>query len=174
MFVRSKAPLLPIQSPVHRPIGYDDDKFNKPGSKSPSYLPRIVLLILSIIALRFVLYMKTPTVPESMAPISDIKTKLPKVVSTNSTNDKRRASVVAGTLHAWKGYYLYAWGKDELLPLSKLGSDWFGLGLTIIDSLDLFHIMSHEDPACLLAYNQARDWIVETLDVNKGEVRRPR
>jgi hypothetical protein len=94
-------------------------------------------------------------------------------------NDKRRASVVAGTLHAWKGLFIYlqhlgyrtyAWGKDMLLPVSKRGSDWFGLGLTIIDSLDLFHIMSHEDPECLVAYNQAKDWIVDSLDVTKGEV----
>jgi hypothetical protein len=30
--------------------------------------------------------------------------------------------------------------------------------------------MSHEDPACLVAYNEAKDWIVESLDVNTGEV----
>ena len=27
---------------------------------------------------------------------------------------------------AWQGYTDYAWGRDELKPLSKSGQDWFG------------------------------------------------
>ena len=39
--------------------------------------------------------------------------------------------------HSWAGYTQYAWGYDELLPLSKTGENSFcGLGATIIDSLD--------------------------------------
>jgi mannosyl-oligosaccharide alpha-1,2-mannosidase len=44
--------------------------------------------------------------------------------------------------HAWKAYRTYAWGFDELLPLSKSPSSWFGLGLTIIDSIDTLYIMN--------------------------------
>jgi mannosyl-oligosaccharide alpha-1,2-mannosidase len=44
--------------------------------------------------------------------------------------------------HAWKAYRTYAWGYDELLPLSKVASSWFGLGLTIIDSIDTLYIMN--------------------------------
>jgi mannosyl-oligosaccharide alpha-1,2-mannosidase len=44
--------------------------------------------------------------------------------------------------HAWKAYRTYAWGYDELLPLSKSPSSWFGLGLTIIDSIDTLYIMN--------------------------------
>ena len=29
-------------------------------------------------------------------------------------------------LHAWQGYKLYAWGHDELRPLSKGSHDWYG------------------------------------------------
>lgn len=43
--------------------------------------------------------------------------------------------------HAWKGYKDFAWGHDELRPLSKSYSEWFGLGLTLIDSLDTMWIM---------------------------------
>lgn len=35
----------------------------------------------------------------------------------------------------------YAWGHDELLPLSKTHSQWFDLGLTLVDSLDTLLIM---------------------------------
>lgn len=43
--------------------------------------------------------------------------------------------------HAWKGYKSYAWGHDELKPISKTFGEWFGLGLTLIDSLDTMWIM---------------------------------
>lgn len=39
--------------------------------------------------------------------------------------------------HSWRGYVDYAWGSDELLPLSKTGTDSFcGTGATILDALD--------------------------------------
>lgn len=44
--------------------------------------------------------------------------------------------------HAWRAYRTYAWGYDELLPLSKSPSPWFGLGLTIVDSIDTLYIMN--------------------------------
>lgn len=43
--------------------------------------------------------------------------------------------------HAWKGYKDFAWGHDELRPLSKSYSEWFGLGLTLIDALDTMWIL---------------------------------
>lgn len=45
-------------------------------------------------------------------------------------------------LHAWQGYEDYAWGWDELRPLSKNGTNNFGgLGATIVDSLDTLKMM---------------------------------
>ena len=44
--------------------------------------------------------------------------------------------------HAWKAYRTYAWGYDELQPLSKTPSAWFGLGLTIVDAIDTLYIMN--------------------------------
>lgn len=43
--------------------------------------------------------------------------------------------------HAWKGYKSHAWGRDELKPISKSFGEWFGLGLTLIDSLDTMWIL---------------------------------
>ena len=38
----------------------------------------------------------------------------------------------------------HAWGRDELLPLSRTGSKWFDLGLTLADSLDTLLIAGLE------------------------------
>ena len=50
-------------------------------------------------------------------------------------------TVVAMFRHAWKGYKAHAWGHDHLRPISKRFDDWFGIGLTLIDSLDTMYIM---------------------------------
>lgn len=43
--------------------------------------------------------------------------------------------------HAWRGYKEFAWGHDELRPISKSYGEWFGLGLTLIDALDTMWIL---------------------------------
>ena len=49
--------------------------------------------------------------------------------------------VFQAMLHAWQGYKNGAWGHDELLPVSRTALDSFGMGLTIIDSLDTLWLM---------------------------------
>lgn len=46
-------------------------------------------------------------------------------------------------LHAWNGYKQYAWGHDELRPLSKTYYDWYGTSLymTPVDALDTMILM---------------------------------
>lgn len=67
------------------------------------------------------------------------------------TNDRQRA-VVTAAKHAWSGYKKYAWGHDNLKPISQGFHDWFGLGLTIVDSLDTLYIMNmHEGGSLLLS-----------------------
>lgn len=61
--------------------------------------------------------------------------------------------------HAWDNYKLYAWGKNELRPLTKRAHSGsiFGayeLGATIIDSLDSLYIMGLRDE-----YQEAHDWV---------------
>ncbi|XP_077986058.1 endoplasmic reticulum mannosyl-oligosaccharide 1,2-alpha-mannosidase-like isoform X2 [Glandiceps talaboti] len=73
----------------------------------------------------------------------------------------RQEAVVAAFKHAWSGYKKYAWGHDELKPISKTHSEWFRLGLTLIDSLDTMYIMGLTEE-----FQEARDWVANTLDVN--------
>lgn len=60
------------------------------------------------------------------------------------TNDRQRA-VVAAARHAWTGYKKFAWGHDNLKPISMGSHDWFGLGLTIVDALDTLYIMNMQE-----------------------------
>lgn len=52
-------------------------------------------------------------------------------------------------LHAWEGYKKYAWGHDELKPLSKSYHDWYRVPLmmTPIDALDTMLVMGLKEQA---------------------------
>ncbi|KRF93895.1 mannosyl-oligosaccharide alpha-1,2-mannosidase IA isoform X1 [Drosophila mojavensis] len=72
---------------------------------------------------------------------------------------ERRAHVKQMMEHAWHNYKLYAWGKNELRPLSQrphsgsiFGS--YDLGATIVDGLDTLYIMGLQKE-----YKEGRDWI---------------
>jgi len=70
--------------------------------------------------------------------------------------------------HAWDNYVRYAWGKNELRPISKRGhsASIFGavsLGATIVDGLDTLYIMGLEEE-----FKQGRDWIAENFDINSA------
>ena len=75
---------------------------------------------------------------------------------------KRQLEVVKAMKHAWKGYKSYAWGHDELRPISKTYSEWFMLGLTIVDSLDTLWLMNMMEE-----YKEARDWVANELIFDK-------
>ena len=57
--------------------------------------------------------------------------------------------MVDAFLHAWAGYRKFAWGHDELKPLTRSFSEWFGLGLTLIDALDTMWILGLKNGTCL-------------------------
>src|SRR5437588_3328555 len=52
-------------------------------------------------------------------------------------------------LFSWRAYEQYAWGHDELRPLSKTPRDWYGesLLMTPVDSLDTLILMGLNDEA---------------------------
>jgi ER degradation enhancer, mannosidase alpha-like 2 len=52
-------------------------------------------------------------------------------------------------VHAWEGYKKYAWGHDELKPLSKSYHDWYAgsLMMTPIDALDTMLVMGLKQQA---------------------------
>ena len=62
---------------------------------------------------------------------------------------KLAAEIKAEFLHAWNGYKKYAWGHDDLKPLSKTYHDWYGQSLlmTPIDALDTMIVMGLKDEA---------------------------
>uniref|UniRef100_A0A8C2K6W2 alpha-1,2-Mannosidase n=1 Tax=Cyprinus carpio TaxID=7962 RepID=A0A8C2K6W2_CYPCA len=65
--------------------------------------------------------------------------------------------------HAWKGYKDFAWGHDELKPISKTHGEWFGLGLTLIDALDTMWILGLKDE-----FAEAKKWVETELSFSKN------
>jgi mannosidase alpha-like ER degradation enhancer 2 len=57
--------------------------------------------------------------------------------------------VRAGFVHAWQGYRRYAWGHDDLDPLSRKPRDWYGVPLlmTPVDAYDTMLLMGLDDEA---------------------------
>jgi Glycosyl hydrolase family 47 len=55
------------------------------------------------------------------------------------------AQVRAEFLHAWQGYQRFAWGHDEVKPVSGTSSEFFvpghPIGLSIIEALDTLYVM---------------------------------
>lgn len=99
--------------------------------------------------------------------------KRPSPIVFPSLTNARQRAVVAGFKHGWAGYKKYAWGQDMLKPLSKTAHKWFGLGLTLVDSLDTLWIMGLTED-----FLEARDWVRDefrlslessTADVNLFE-----
>ncbi|XP_038655624.1 mannosyl-oligosaccharide 1,2-alpha-mannosidase IA [Scyliorhinus canicula] len=77
----------------------------------------------------------------------------------------RQAKIKEMMKHAWENYKRYAWGSNELKPLSKRhhSSSLFGnfQGATIVDALDTLYIMGMHDE-----FNEAKEWIEKNLDFN--------
>ncbi len=62
--------------------------------------------------------------------------------------------------HAWLGYERYAFGGDELKPISKTAHEWLGLGVTILDSLDVLHMAGLRDEL-----SRGIHWIEANLNI---------
>ena len=67
-------------------------------------------------------------------------------------------------LSAWQAYERYAWGHDELKPVTRTPRDWYGesLLLTPVDSLDTLLLMGLKDQA-----DRARALILEKLSFDR-------
>ena len=92
-----------------------------------------------------------PVPKESIIPLPKGEPrKIPKIqfdFTTESSVDRkerhRRQSAVKDSFrHAWDGYKKYAWGHDEIRPVSKTFRDPFaGWSATLVDALDTMAIM---------------------------------
>ncbi|MDQ5844393.1 MAG: glycoside hydrolase family 47 protein, partial [Acidobacteriota bacterium] len=77
---------------------------------------------------------------------------------------KLASEVRSEFLHAWNGYKKYAWGHDDLKPLSKTHHDWYAqpLLMTPVDALDTMIIMGFRKEA-----NETREYIATNLSFDK-------
>ena len=68
-------------------------------------------------------------------------------------------------LHAWNGYKKYAWGHDELLPLTKSYKDWYkeSLLLTPMDAFGTMEIMGLSEEA-----KEDKELILSKLSFDKN------
>ncbi|OWF52591.1 Endoplasmic reticulum mannosyl-oligosaccharide 1,2-alpha-mannosidase [Mizuhopecten yessoensis] len=76
----------------------------------------------------------------------------------------RQEAVVDAFRYAWKAYKKYAWGHDEFHPITRTHSEWFGVGLTIVDSLDTLVIMGLKPE-----FDDAREWVATELTFEKDK-----
>ena len=67
-------------------------------------------------------------------------------------------------LHAWNGYKKFAWGHDDLKPLSKAYHDWYSepLLMTPVDALDTMILMGLKNEA-----DRTREYIAGNLSFDK-------
>ncbi|XP_063703340.1 mannosyl-oligosaccharide alpha-1,2-mannosidase IA [Culicoides brevitarsis] len=79
---------------------------------------------------------------------------------------ERRNKVKEMLMHAWNNYKTYAWGKNELRPLSKrphTGSIFgaYDMGATIVDALDTLFIMGMKDD-----FDEGREWVAQRFNLD--------
>jgi mannosidase alpha-like ER degradation enhancer 2 len=80
------------------------------------------------------------------------------------TNAELAERVKSDFLFSWHAYETYAWGHDELRPVSKTYRDWYGqsLCMTPVDALDTMLVMGLNDEA-----ERAKALIIEKLSFDK-------
>lgn len=97
----------------------------------------------------------------------------PKPKNSNQINKAAMAlKVKKAFLHAWYGYKKYAWGHDELKPISKGYHDWYktSLYMTPVDAFDTMELMgltvqADSDKALILKnLNFDQDFYVSTFE----------
>ena len=70
----------------------------------------------------------------------------------------RRDQIRDGMRFVWSNYHEYAWGSDELKPISRSRSNnWGSMGMTILDSIDTLYIMGLKTE-----FAEAVQWIQQT------------
>ena len=96
-----------------------------------------------------------PVPSESIIPLPTPHSgRIPQIQASFGTESETKRKVRLERLEAvknafkrsWNGYKKYAWGHDELMPVTKYFKDPFGgWGATLVDSLDTLWIMGMEN-----------------------------
>lgn len=84
----------------------------------------------------------------------------------DATTRERRDKVKEMMLHAWSNYKQFAWGKNELRPVSKrahTGSVFgaYDMGATIVDAVDTLYIMGLMDE-----FDEGKEWIATRFNLD--------
>ena len=108
--------------------------------------------------------------PSSLNSTSTARSMRELTIQDSEQAEYRRNFVRDMMKHAWKGYAEYAWGYNEVKPVSKAPhtESIFGgekLGASIVDGIDTLYIMGLNDE-----YLAARTWIENNLDFSKFDV----
>ncbi len=94
------------------------------------------------------------------------------------TPAEEAATIREAFVHAWDGYVRYAWGHDELLPLSRGHRDWHpaSLLMTPLDAYDTMLLMglksqaAHVKRLILDSLNFDRDFPVQAFEITIREL----
>lgn len=111
------------------------------------------------ILIAILIAISTFSVAQATPPNSDRKTVGPSPDDAEMANRVRQEF-----LHAWDAYKQYAWGHDELRPLSKGFHDWYSVSLlmTPVDALDTMVLMGLKPQA-----DEARELIATKLSFDQ-------
>lgn len=88
----------------------------------------------------------------------------PEAMAESDRLGRERARKIKEAMqHTWSGYERKAWGADELKPRSgRPQNNWGGMGMTLLDSLDVLWIMGMKEE-----FKRARDWVADHLSFAK-------
>lgn len=93
-----------------------------------------------------------------------VRSSMPLGPALKIPHTEKQKAIVDAFKHAWSAYKKYAWGEDDLLPLSKSHSSTdFGMAMTLIDSLDTLWLMGLQEE-----FDEARRWVADNLKFDKN------
>lgn len=116
-------------------------------------ISKIVFIVIAIILLCYANNFANTSAKEK--PIPTVVKIDKKVMATKIKNE---------FLHAWNGYKKYAWGHDELKPITDTYKDWYGTSLlmTPVDAFDTMVLMGLKKEA-----SETEKLILDSLSFNK-------
>lgn len=128
-------------------------------SKISNKFTRRLAAFLLILGLIFGLF---PLGPDNQSN-SHSKSQIYSPKQPDNSDKINQERVRAMAKHVWSGYKKYAWGDDEIHPVSKTGKNWTDVSylFTPIDSLDTLFIMGLERE-----YKEAKDLVLAKLDID--------
>ncbi|WP_263869604.1 glycoside hydrolase family 47 protein, partial [Streptomyces sichuanensis] len=87
----------------------------------------------------------------------------PAAAPATRPDPAKAREIRAEFVHAWEGYKRFAWGHDEVLPVSGGHGEFFArghpVGLSIVEALDTHYVMELDDEVELCTR-----WITDRLD----------